>query len=550
MSHIGAFTFVLHSHLPYARLAGRWPHGEEWLHEATSETYIPLLNLLNRLWDEGISARITLTLTPILLEQLADDIVQQNFRTYMRERIEAIKRDVERFEAADDKPFSELSLVYLHWYQDILRSFEERYNGNLVSAFRHLQQGGVIEIVTSAATHGFLPLLERDESIELQLRTAIESYKRHFGRMPTAIWLPECAYRPAIMSADGRERVGLENILSKHGLKLFFAETHMVERGMSVSAPMNQINHPALSFLRQIPLLSKLWKQQKNSTFQPYQVSNSDVAVLARNRRVSLQVWSADWGYPGELSYREFHKKDGSSGMRYWSVTGSGVDLGEKTIYRIDLAAKKVQEHADHFCQLVLEELRKYQKGNQRIGIIAANFDTELFGHWWYEGVAWLEAVLRRLAVSEEIWLTTASEYIEQHPPREALTLPGGSWGAEGDYSVWDNHKTHWMWRIIQDAEIRMARVVQTYPSSTGTKRLLLDQAARELLLLQSSDWPFLVTTCQAGRYAVRRFLQHVERFNTILAQTKLENPDRAILEDIWERDKVFPEIDYKWYKR
>jgi 1,4-alpha-glucan branching enzyme len=550
MSHIGAFTFVLHSHLPYARLAGTWPHGEEWLHEATSETYIPLLNLLNRLWDEGISARITLTLTPILLEQLADDIVQQNFRTYMRERIEAIKRDVERFEAADDKRFSELSLVYLHWYQDILRSFEERYNGNLVSAFRHLQQGGVIEIVTSAATHGFLPLLERDESIELQLRTAIESYKRHFGRMPTAIWLPECAYRPAGVSVDGRERVGLENFLSKHGLKLFFAETHTVERGMSVSAPENLYNRPARSYLRHIPLLNKFWKQQKNPTFQPYQVSNSDVAVLARNRKVSLQVWSADWGYPGEFSYREFHKKDGSSGMRYWSVTGSGVDLGEKAIYRVDLAAKKVQEHADHFYRLVLGELVDYQKVNQRNGIIAANFDTELFGHWWYEGVAWLEAVLRRLAVSEEIWLTTASEYIEQYPPEGALTLPGGSWGAEGDYSVWDNHKTYWMWRIIQDAEIRMVDVVQKYPSTTGAKRLLLDQAARELLLLQSSDWPFLVTTGQAGKYAVRRFLQHVERFNKLLSQTNLENPDRAILEDIWERDKVFPEIDYKWYKR
>jgi 1,4-alpha-glucan branching enzyme len=550
MKSIGAFTFVLHSHLPYARLAGRWPHGEEWLHEATAETYIPLLNLLYRLWDEGIPARLTLTLTPILLEQLADEIIQQNFRTYMLERIEAIKQDVDRFSAADDKTFSELSLYYLRWYQDILNSFDERYNGDLISAFRSLQQCGMIEIATCAATHGFLPLLAEDESIELHLRTAIESYKRHFGRSPDAIWLPECAYRSSTVSEDGHERVGLEYFLSKNGLKLFFTETGMVEQGMAISVPEEKGNRPTRSFLHKIPLLKKIWKQKASTTFQPYQVSSSNVAVLARNRKASLQVWSADWGYPGEYSYREFHKKDGRSGMRYWSVTGSGVDLGDKAAYRVDLAAEKVQEHADHFYQLVLGELTDYQKRNQHNGIIAANFDTELFGHWWFEGVEWLEAVLRRLAVSEEIWLTTASEYIEKHPPQVALALPNGSWGAGGDYSVWENDKTHWMWRIIQDAETRMTNVVEQNPSAKGIKRLILDQTARELLLLQSSDWPFLVTTGQAGRYAVRRFLQHVDRFYTLIAQVKLENPDEAILNEIWERDKIFPDIDYKWYKQ
>jgi 1,4-alpha-glucan branching enzyme len=549
MKSIGAFTFVLHSHLPYARLAGRWPHGEEWLHEATAETYIPILNLLYRLWDEGIPARITLTLTPILLEQLADEIVQKNFRIYMQERIEAIRQDVERFKAADDITFGELSLHYLRLHQDILKSFDERYDGDLISAFRTLQQRGMIEIATCAATHGFLPLLARDESIELQLRTAIEGYKRHFGRSPNSIWLPECAYRPSIVSKGGAELQGLENSLSKHGLKLFFAETDLVERGIPFSVPEDQGSPPARSILRQIPLLKKIWKQKTSPTFQPYLVSHSDVAVLARNRKASLQVWSADWGYPGEYSYREFHKKDGRSGMRYWSVSGSDVDLGDKAAYRVDVAARKVQEHADHFYKLVLSELAEYKKISRHNGIIAANFDTELFGHWWYEGVEWLEAVLRRLAVSEEIWLATASEYIERFPPQEALTLPSGSWGARGDYSVWDNDKTHWMWRIIQDAETRMANVVKRFPAAKGTRRLILDQTAREFLLLQSSDWPFLVTTGQAGKYAVRRFLKHTEQFYTLIAQTKLENPDRAILSEIWERDKVFPEIDYRWYK-
>jgi 1,4-alpha-glucan branching enzyme len=549
MTTIGAFTFVLHSHLPYARRAGRWPHGEEWLHEAAAETYIPLLDRLYRLWDEDIPVRLTLTLTPVLLEQLADEAIQRNFRTYLQERIDAVQRDVERFEASNDTTFRDLSHFYHRWYQEILYSFEERYKGDLVSAFRQLQQGGMIEIATSAATHGYLPLLGQDESIELQLRTAVESYKRHFGRQPKSIWLPECAYRPGLMREDGRKRDGLESFLTKYDLHVFFSETHMVEQGTPVAADEGRANGPAGAFKSRLQFLNRFRKKEKATTFQPYHVGNSDVAVLARNRTTSLQVWSADWGYPGEVAYREFHKKDAQSGMRYWRVTGSGVDLGGKETYQLGRATERVQEHADHFCDLVLNEIQSYSKTSERYGIIAANFDTELFGHWWFEGVDWLEAVLRRLAASVDIQLTTASNYLEEYPPQTALNLPEGSWGAEGNHSVWDNKKTHWMWRIIHDAEVRMAEVVMLNPAATGVKRQFLDQAVRELLLLQSSDWPFLVTTGQASKYAARRFLQHVERFNELITQAKKEKPDKSIVEDCWERDNIFPEIDYKWFK-
>lgn len=551
MPTLGAFTFVLHSHLPYARRAGRWPHGEEWLHEAAAETYIPLLNMLNRLHAEGIHARMTLTLTPILLEQLADEDVQHNFRRYLQDRIDAVENDIQRFTDAEDEHFLGLAKFYQDWYQKTLTIFNEKYQGNLVPAFRQMQEAGMIEIATCAATHGYLPLLGQDESIELQLRTAVESYKRHFGRIPTSIWLPECAYRPGYRAEDGRERPGLETFLTKHAIRVFFAETHMVEGGNPVGVAAGEAIGPYGAVTRRylVPFTDRL-AVRLATTFQPYFVSGAEVAVIARNNKTGLQVWSAEWGYPGDFDYREFHKKDGYSGMQYWRVTGAKVDLGNKEAYHSDWAAGKVQQHADHFADLVQSELKTYHDESHQYGLIAANFDTELFGHWWFEGVDWLEAVLRRLAAAEEVQLTTATRFLNQHPPQTALDLPEGSWGAGGTHFVWDNADTHWMWPIIHEAEERMAEAVEKHPSARGVRRQGLDQAARELLLLQSSDWPFLVTTGQAREYAIQRFLQHVERFNTLLDQVERKQPSKDIVERFWELDKIFPDIDYRWFSK
>ncbi len=547
MTHAGAFTFVLHSHLPYARLAGRWPHGEEWLHEAAAETYIPLLDALFRLLEEGIRTQLTINLSPVLLEQLADHTVQEHFRKFLQDRIKAIQLDVDRFEKSGQSDFLALARLYLDEYLQVQRSFDERYGGDLINAFRQLQHEGIIEITTCAATHGFLPLLARDESIELQLKTAVEAYQRHFDRLPSSIWLPECAYRPATVTQHGTKRDGLESFLGKYGLNLFFAESKMVQEAPLIRSETSPKGRSLLQ--RTIQWINSWLGRGKRSTFQPYYVGSSKVAVLARNQKVSLQVWSADWGFPGDFAYREFHKRDGNSGMRYWRITGSGTDLGAKERYDPRLALQRVQEHVDHFHNLVLGELERYRKRSGEPGIIAANFDTELFGHWWYEGTDWLEAVLRKFAESDSIQLLAAGQYVGQHTPQQALDLQAGSWGAGGDYSVWDNDKTHWMWPIIHDAEARMVDVVRKHSSVHGLKREIIDQAARELLLLQSSDWPFLVTTGQADRYAVRRFLQHVERFNQLIRELDQVHLDRNLLDEIWQTDKIFPEIDHRWFK-
>jgi 1,4-alpha-glucan branching enzyme len=549
MSKIGAFTFVMHSHLPYCRQAGRWPHGEEWLHEAAAETYIPLLNGLYRLKDEGIPARLTLGLTPILLEQLADDDVRANFLTYLEEKVEAATRDVPRFGAEGNAHLAGLARFYQDWYSSIRRDFVERYGGDLVPAFRRLQDAGIVEIITCGATHGYLPLLDRDESINLQLRTGVEAYKRHFGRRPRAIWLPECAYRPGYLAEDGRERPGLESFLAKHGLGLFFAETHLIEGGRPVGVAAGEAIGPYGNITRRYMVpLSQIQPEQPATTYLPYYVTQPEVAVIGRNNRTGLQVWSADWGYPGEFDYREFHKKDGVSGMRYWRVSGAGVDLAQKDMYHPDWAAGKVREHAHHFARLVTDLLQGFHDESGKLGILSANYDTELFGHWWFEGLDWLEQVLRHLAGSPVVELTTASDYLEAHPPETVINLPEGSWGAGGSHFTWDNADTRWMWPLIHAAEDRMARVVAGHQEASGPTRHVLDQAARELLLLESSDWPFLVSTGQAGEYAVERFRSHQERLESLLDSVEKGTPDAALAERLWERDKVFPEIDYRWY--
>lgn len=599
MGALGAFTFVLHSHLPYARLAGRWPHGEEWIHEAASETYIPLLDVLYDLKEEGVDYKITIGLTPILAEQLADPLVLDHFDQYLDEKIEAAKQDMVYFgekeqtepETADlastpgqtkltkepvdkkangvpqpapstaDPHLHYLAEWYKNWYENIKTKFDSRFNRDIIGSFKKLQDEGYIEITTSAATHGYLPLLGRDSAIQAQLRTGITSYKRMFGKEPTGIWLPECAYRPAYVNAEGVKRPGIETFLSRNGLKVFFSETHTITGGQPVGVAAGDVIGPYGEIKRRYVIPSSpvyITPRRDVTTFHPYYVSetvkgsttdeHSGVAVIGRNNRTGQQVWSADWGYPGDFDYREFHKKAGTSGLQYWRVTGAKTDLAHKDYYHPDWAAYKIEQHAEHYAHLVGDLLRDYHNTTGEFGLISSNYDTELFGHWWFEGVTWLGKVLRHLANNPDVELTTASRHVEQHPPKQVLHIPESSWGAGGNHFTWDNGDTRWMWKPIHEAEARMEALAKEYTDPSDDERAVLNQAARELLLLESSDWPFLVTTGQAREYAIQRFSQHVERFNKLVETLDAGAPDRKLADELYELDKVFPDIDYRWY--
>src|SRR6476620_1110076 len=555
MAKRGAFTFVLHSHLPYARNAGMWPHGEEWIHEAIADTYIPILDSLNELVDEGIDFKLTIGITPILAEQLADESIINNFIQYAAERAAWASNDVARFEEEGNHQAKELAKFYHHWYARHLTNFRDRYNRDILGAFKTLQDAGYLEIATSAATHGYLPLLSRDSSVYGQIRTGVEVYRRRFGREPKAIWLPECAYRPAYEESGNGSvtRPGLESFLASQGLEVFFSETHTVEGGRPVGKAAGEAIGLYGAVQRRYKVtVTEDTQTDPGTTFQAYWVGDApgQVAVLGRNNRTGQQVWSGTYGYPGDYWYREFHRKDSVSGLQYWRIGGADVELGKKTLYEPAEAQKRVVDHAAHFAHLVEELLTGYASETGKFGIISSAYDTELFGHWWFEGADWLKHVLRRLSRSEVVELTTASRIIDEHAPARVLALPESSWGAGGGHFTWLNPDTEWMWPVIHKAERQMEELVAAYPNAAGIQRDVLNQAARELLLLESSDWPFLVTTGQAKEYAIERFNEHVSRFEALAefaaAGENLTDEQRAHLAELHEADNPFAAIDYR----
>ena len=549
---VGGFTFVLHSHLPYCRNAGRWPHGEEWIHEAASETYIPLLDALYDLKDEGCHFKLTLGITPVLVEQLADPLVIQHLLEFIEDKIQRAESDIARFEKSNEGHLLYLARFYLDRYRRILDSFNERFQRNLITAFKKLQDDEYIEIATSAATHAYLPLLERDSAIYGQLQTGKSCYKKHFGIEPSSVWLPECGYRPAYYAGNpGKSYIkpGLETFLARLGLNCFFAETHAVEGGEPVGKAKEDVIGPYGGISRHyvVPLTEHSVPTQR-TTYLPYWVQTPEVAVIGRNNRTSMQVWSAEWGYPGDFNYREFHKKDGISGLQYWKVTGAKVDLGYKDYYDPYWAAKRVEEHSSHYSSLVEELLTSFYQETGKFGIISAAYDTELFGHWWFEGVDWLKQVLRQISNTEFVEPTTATKFIKEHPPEDVLALSEGSWGMGGGNFTWQNADTEWIWPLIRDSSLRMEQLAAKYPQAPADIKKILNQTARELVLLQSSDWPFLITTGQARTYAENRFSDHFKRFQKladIADSGRVDKEAQDLCAELWELDKVFPEIDY-----
>jgi len=195
--------------------------------------------------------------------------------------------------------------------------------------------------------------------------------------------------------------------------------------------------------------------------------------------------------------------------------------------------------------------LCEYHAQSGKYGLISANYDTELFGHWWFEGITWIKEVLRKLAASEVVDLTTASAYVAENPPEEVMVVPESSWGVGGTHWTWDNPETHWMWPLIHEAERRMERLVKRYPQAGGEALIALNQAARELLLLESSDWPFLITTGQAKQYATERFHSHLSRFQQLadMLEAGAVSEACARAEELYKLDKLFPDLDYRWFR-
>jgi len=553
---LGYFALTLHAHLPFVLGHGRWPHGSEWLSEVTVNCYLPLLQWLATSAAQD-SPRLTIDISPVLVAQLAAPAFKAEVEEFLRTRIQSGRDNRAEFSMDGREQLVGLTGFWEQVYKDRLDQFE-RMNGDLVTAFRHLQSKGYIEIITCAATHGYLPLLSRDESIELQLRVAVAAYKHDFGAAPAGIWLPECGYRPRydwtppVGPHKGKRRVrrrGIEEFLADHALRFFFTDVHLVRGGGPLAIYRGVF--PALRALAETEGPSF---QHERSPYVPYLVASrggrGSAVAFVRDPETTLQVWSRDGGYPGDPRYLEFHKKHFPGGQRYWRVTHPKSDLAAKEVYDPDQAAARAQAHGEHFVDILTRVLTAHRAQSSQPGIVCSPYDAELFGHWWFEGPRWIEAVYQRLRESP-IAPIDYGGFLEHGVPTQTLSLLEGSWGEGGDHRVWLNRETEWTWEMIYTAEEEFWTLARRCRGrSAGPVRRVLAQLAREFLLLQASDWQFLITTWSARDYAERRFAEHYGHF-TRLAQVLrglvdgagLTTPEEEFLTAREEQNFVFPDV-------
>ena len=555
-------ALVLHSHFPYLIGHGTWPHGVDWLHEGLAETYIPLLNTFNDLCDTGLPPKITVGITPVLAEQLSSGELAGSFVEYLHVKRDAAVSDEQWFRENCDDHLVSVARMWGRYYEQIEDHFENRYGRDIVGAFSALESRGAIELITSAATHGYLPLLGEDGAIRAQIRAGVETHKRRFGRMPAGIWLPECAYRPARdwacpvgSSRERRRRQGIEEFVGEAGLKYFIVDSHLLAGGEPVFVYHARFGTPEHGVAKTAGSGSD--QPAGNTRHSPYDVylaakdgGQGDVAFFTRDPNTGLQVWSGEHGFPGDGNYLEFHKKKFPGGLRYWRVTDSKADLGDKQPYVPENVEGRLEENASHFVDVVAHLLKQ-----DDASIVTAPFDAELFGHWWFEGPAWLAKVVEKVYQHPEIEMATCSEYLDTKKSFAVVSLPEGSWGDGGEHAVWLNGDTAWTWERIYDAEAKMKQLVAEHREDNGALTRLLRQLARELLLLESSDWQFLITTWCARDYAEERFQEHWEDFSRLYdAAVRLKDSgvisadDACALTDCECKDSVFETIDLSWW--
>ncbi len=522
----GYLALVLHSHLPYVRHPEHDQFLEEdWLYEAITETYIPIINMFDGMVNDGVDFRMTISLTPTLIAMLTDPLLQQRYNRHINKLIELADKEVER--TKDQPEFNPIAHMYRNMFLNARYVFEEKYGRNLVGAFRKFQDMGKLEVITCAATHGFLPLMLNQNAVRAQIMTAVRHHEKHLGRPPRGIWLPECGYYE-----------GLDNILKDAGIRYFFTDSH----GVFHASP-----------------------RPKYGVYAPI-YCRSGVASFGRDIESSKQVWSSIEGYPGDYNYREFYRDVGfdldydyirpylhsdgvrvNLGIKYFKITGK---TNHKDPYIRQWALDRAAQHAGSFMfnrEKQIEWLHGMFGG--RKPIIVAPYDAELYGHWWFEGPDWLNYLIRKIVHDQKtVRLITPSEYLAENPRCQVSTPSMSSWGYKGYAEVWLDGSNDWIYRHLHKAADRMVELAQGFPGAEGMRLRALNQAARELLLAQSSDWAFIMKTGSHVEYAVKRTKEHIARLTRLYEDIKADRINEGWLSDIEYKDNPFPEIDYRVY--
>lgn len=509
----GYFTLVLHAHLPFFSHQGPDTALEErWFFEAMTETYLPLLEVMHQLSQDQIDFRLTFSITSTLLSLLSDPFWQANYRAHLQEHIASA--DSEQVRLQQDPvllPVAKQYALRLHKLQNLY----ENYNGNIIVALKHFQTLGHLEIVTSAATHAYLPLIQTEESLRAQILTAVNDFERYFDQRPRGFWLPECGYTP-----------GIEHILNEAGLQYVFTDATAV----AFATP-----HPHREQLA--PLMTSL----------------GGVTAFPCDLASVHQICSPEDGYCSDFLYRDYYSDNGS-GFKYDRNTSKGR---LKMPYHPALALEKAEEHADDYLKHRLKQIQQGHRWLDRKPIIVSSYQAELFGHWWYEGPHFLEQICRKMFLDQmTVKMITPSEYLDEYPTSGISQLNPSSTGRNHNSETWLQASNDWIYRHLHEAEGRMiqlatnqGRYLCSDEANADTFKRALNQAARELMLAQSSDWPFMMDTATYADYASRRINNHLGRFHQLCDQLDRNQIDEDFLAALEKLDYCLPDVEYQAFR-
>ena len=524
----GFLSIILHAHLPFVRHPEYDNFFEEiWLFEAITECYVPLIRSLERLHEDQVNYRLTLSLSPPLISMLSDPLLQSRYLNHLNKQLELAEKEIIRTKSTPK--YQKLARLYRRLYLDTLDIFANQYNCNLITAFQKFHTLGNLELITCAATHGFLPLLNKsDAAVRNQINTGVETFISHLGFAPTGFWLPECGYYP-----------GLEKHLKNAGINYFFVDTHGIENA-SLSP--------------------------RNSIYAPLDCGNH-VLAFARDPESSRQVWSSKDGYPGDYDYREYYSDIGfdldldyiapyildnhiriNTGIKYHRVTGPDLP---KEAYQPRQALHKAQLHAQDFIHKRQHQIDHLCSALDRPPLIVSPYDAELVGHWWFEGPQWLEWVLRYAAKSTNaIQTISCSDYLNQVNNHQVAIPSASTWGDQGYSNFWINETNDWIYPLLHKAGADMEKLASIFHGVkvSSIQERALNQAVRSLLLAQASDWPFIMKTGTTVEYAKKRITDHLARFNYLRESIQKNAIDERYLFALELLDDVFPDTDFRNY--
>jgi 1,4-alpha-glucan branching enzyme len=471
-----------------------------------------------------MNARLTLTLSPTLCAMLRDPLLAERCERHLNGLVELAEKETHRTHL--DPRYREIARQYHGRFVDLRATFQS-CAGGVLGAFKRLQDVGRLEIITTAATHALLPLLaNHPESLRAQILVARDHYAETFGRAPRGIWLPECAYTE-----------GVEMVLQEANIRWFILDTHGV---------LNARPRP------------------RYGVFAPVFTPNG-IAAFGRDRESAKQVWSRTEGYPGDPRYRDFYRDigfdldldyvrpylpspdhRGFTGIKYWRIEG---DRHGKHLYNRRDALEAAAQHAQHFLEARMAQFRKLASVMDRPPLLLSPYDAELFGHWWHEGPEFLDYFVRKACYDQQVFtLITPDDYLREQPTHQVAQPSPSSWGEEGYYRVWLNETNQWIYPHLNVAQNRMTELTRRFPNATGLQLRALRQAAQELLLAQSSDWPFILRTGTSPEYARKRVKDHLLRFLSLYEQLVggcLNEPELKKMEAL---DNIFPGVDYRYW--